>query len=101
MKELDPGETMLKVYDSAGRLVADSTIYLEEWQTHRVDFENLDGGPALHGDYSGDGRLAVNDVIALVLGMRENPGETYYDYNGDGNLNISDAIALLLAMRAG
>ena len=101
LKELDPGETMLKVYDSADRLVADSTLYLEEWQTLRVDFEDLNGGPVLPGDYSGDGRLAVNDVIALLLGMREHPGDTYYDYNGDGNLDISDAIALLLAMRAG
>ncbi|MBN2288457.1 MAG: hypothetical protein JXQ83_03925, partial [Candidatus Glassbacteria bacterium] len=101
LKELDPDETLLRVYNPYGRVVADSSVYLEEWTTHRVDFQVPAGGPAVTGDYSGDGRLAVNDVIALLLGMRDYPEDTYFDFNGDGRLNVSDAVALLLFMRPG
>jgi len=100
LKELAPGETLLNVYDPTGRLVADSTLYLEEWETLRVDFQRL-GEPSPPGDYTGDGRLAINDVIALLLGMRDHPGDLHYDFNGDGRLAVTDAIALLLFMMPG
>ncbi|MEA2064373.1 MAG: DUF362 domain-containing protein [Gemmatimonadota bacterium] len=99
-KELSPGEVELKVFNDTGLLVADTTVYLEEYRNLRVDFLNLGhAGPQVTGDYSGDGDLAVNDVIALLIGMLDRPGDLYYDFNGDGRANVADAIALLLAMR--
>ena len=50
----------------------------------------------MKGDYNGDGALAINDVIQLLLLARENPGDPYLDFNEDGSYSITDAISLLL-----
>ena len=42
-----------------------------------------------------------SDVIALLIFMRDNPGDPGADFNSDANVDITDAIALLLAMRDG
>jgi flagellar hook assembly protein FlgD len=52
-------------------------------------------------DFNKDGNKAITDVIALLIFMRDNPGDLGADFNGDGNAAITDAIAMLLAMRDG
>ena len=53
------------------------------------------GVTQVKGDYSGDGKLALNDVISLVTLMRKRPGDKSLDYNQDGRENIIDVIVLL------
>ena len=104
LRELFRGDTEVSVYDSAGNVVADTLIYLEEWENTRLDINLGQGGagcPEIRGDYSGDSVLAINDVIALLLGMRAEPSNVCYDFSGDGAINIADAISLLLYIRAG
>jgi len=48
------------------------------------------------GDFNGDGKAGITDVIALLLAARSNPQDPGVDYNGDGAYSVSDAIALLL-----
>ncbi|MBN2289399.1 MAG: hypothetical protein JXQ83_08715, partial [Candidatus Glassbacteria bacterium] len=50
-------------------------------------------------DINGDGRVAITDVIALLLLARENPDDPLVDYNGDGAWSITDAVAMLLNIR--
>jgi len=52
-------------------------------------------------DFNGDGNKNIVDVIALLIYMRDNPGDLGADFNGDEKANITDAIAMLLAMRDG
>lgn len=52
-------------------------------------------------DINGDGQVAINDVIALLLMARENPEDPQVDYNGDGKYSMADAIALLINIRSG
>ena len=52
-------------------------------------------------DFTEDGNVNIADVIALLLFMRENPGDLKADFNQDDNSNIADAIAMLLAIRDG
>lgn len=47
-------------------------------------------------DYNGDGRSDVHDVIAVIIGGRNNPDDLRVDYNGDGIFTIADALDLLL-----
>ena len=104
LRELFRGDTEVNVYDSEGNAVADTLIYLEEWLNTRLDInieQAGDGCPEISGDYSGDGMLAINDVIALLLGMRDEPEYTCYDFSGDGAMNVADAISLLLYLRPG
>jgi len=62
-------------------------------------------GPIVNGfrycDFNGDGNNTISDVIALLIHMRDNPGDPGGDFNGDGKVGITDAIAMLLAMRDG
>lgn len=69
---------------------------------HRI-VEYIDENPpaVVPCDFNGDGRLAINDVIALLLFQRANPGDLAADFNGDGEAVIADAIAMLLAWRNG
>ncbi|MBN2288677.1 MAG: SUMF1/EgtB/PvdO family nonheme iron enzyme [Candidatus Glassbacteria bacterium] len=52
-------------------------------------------------DINGDGKVLINDIIALLIMGRDNPNDPNIDYNGDGKYTVSDAIALLLAVRDG
>jgi hypothetical protein len=46
-------------------------------------------------DYSGDSRLAVTDVITLLVMARRDPSDPVLDWNNDGAYSIADAISLL------
>ena len=60
------------------------------------------GGPVgVMCDFNGDGNKVITDVIALLIFMRNNPGDLGADFNADGKANITDAIAMLIAMRDG
>ncbi len=48
------------------------------------------------GDYNGDGRVGVADVLALVLGARSGTADSTLDYNADGVLDGADPLDLLL-----
>ncbi|MEA2064260.1 MAG: DUF4091 domain-containing protein [Gemmatimonadota bacterium] len=57
--------------------------------------------PRLPGDHNGDGVLTINDVILLLLLIRESPDDPDLDFNGDGRANIIDAVALIISMMKG
>ncbi|MEA1996614.1 MAG: right-handed parallel beta-helix repeat-containing protein, partial [Gemmatimonadota bacterium] len=46
-------------------------------------------------DFNGDGKLEINDVIALLLLARSDPYNPLLDWNGDGKYAIDDVIALM------
>ena len=52
-------------------------------------------------DFNQDGNIKVNDVIAMLIFLRENPGNLKADYNRDGYANIIDAVDMLLAQIRG
>jgi hypothetical protein len=58
------------------------------------------GQPAaqLPGDYNGDGKLTISDVILLIRLMRESPGDPGLDFDGDGKTSITDAVALIISI---
>jgi FlgD Ig-like domain/Cytochrome c554 and c-prime len=55
--------------------------------------------PALACDFNEDGNIDIEDVIALLLFQRANPGDLSGDYNGDGRADIADAISMLVKIR--
>jgi len=52
--------------------------------------------PGENCDFSGEGTVSINDVIAFLLLARDNPEHSRLDWNGDGIYSIIDAVALLL-----
>ncbi|HUU26724.1 MAG TPA: DUF4832 domain-containing protein [archaeon] len=56
------------------------------------------GGIGYREDFNADGKVAVTDVIALILFARDNPDDPRCDLNGDGVYSISDALELLLKL---
>ena len=64
--------------------------------------EEAGGGASTmkRGDYSGDGRLALNDAISLLVLMSQNPDNMELDYNGDGRVSVTDAIKLIIDIMA-
>ncbi len=52
-------------------------------------------------DFSGDGKIAINDVIVFLLMARDNPNDPRLDWNEDGSYAINDAIVLLLDIMHG
>ena len=58
------------------------------------------GQPAaqLPGDYNGDGKLTISDVILLIRLMNESPGDPDLDFDGDGKTLITDAVALIISI---
>ncbi|HUU28327.1 MAG TPA: choice-of-anchor D domain-containing protein [archaeon] len=59
------------------------------------------GGIAKSCDFNADSRVNIVDIVAFLLGARDNPGDPRYDWNGDGGYSIADAIALILDIRDG
>ncbi|MBN2289741.1 MAG: PQQ-binding-like beta-propeller repeat protein, partial [Candidatus Glassbacteria bacterium] len=57
--------------------------------------------PAKNCDFSGDGLVAIGDVIFFLLIGRDSPGDPRLDWNGDGVYDIGDAIALLKDIMGG
>ena len=58
-------------------------------------------GPApasfrLAEDFSGDGRVSVSDVLALLIEGKKSPGEPRFDYNRDGTYSFEDVRSLLV-----
>ncbi|HUU26381.1 MAG TPA: FlgD immunoglobulin-like domain containing protein [archaeon] len=47
-------------------------------------------------DFSGDSRVAIDDVIAFLLVGRDDPANPLVDWNRDGAYTIADAVALLI-----
>ncbi|MBN2289303.1 MAG: hypothetical protein JXQ83_08220, partial [Candidatus Glassbacteria bacterium] len=58
-------------------------------------------GPGKNCDFSGDGTIAISDVITFLLLARDNPGDPRLDWNEDGKYTIGDAINLLLDIMHG
>ncbi len=48
------------------------------------------------GDYNGDGRVGLADVLALLLGARSGGADSTLDYNADGAFDGADPLDLLL-----
>ncbi|HUU26688.1 MAG TPA: putative glycoside hydrolase [archaeon] len=48
------------------------------------------------GDFNGDSRLNILDVIRLVIDIRAGSDNPCLDFNQDGEKNVSDAIALIV-----
>ena len=70
----------------------------------RVRYEITTGGTAVPPkscDFSGDGTIAINDVITFLLLARDNPRDPMADWNDDGRYEINDAIALLRDIQNG
>ena len=57
--------------------------------------------PVTACDFNGDGLCYLSDVIALILALRDSPGNLPGDLNGDGLFNLADARDLLNALRHG
>ncbi len=55
---------------------------------------------ALEGDYDYDGRVALSDVVHLLVRALRHPGDPWVDVDGDGRWSIADALRLLLRVRA-
>ena len=53
----------------------------------------------LEGDINGDGILNVSDAIALMMTIRNDPGNLRVDFNRDESTDVRDVISLLLFMR--
>ncbi|MBN2289956.1 MAG: DUF4091 domain-containing protein [Candidatus Glassbacteria bacterium] len=51
---------------------------------------------AVPGDYNGDGKLTISDVIMLIRLMRQTPNDPDLDFDKDGRTSITDAVALIL-----
>ena len=53
-------------------------------------------------DFTGDGKILINDVIAYLLYARDYPDDlAKLDWNGDGKYLINDAITFLLHIQQG
>ena len=52
-------------------------------------------------DWSEDGSVGINDVIAFLLVARDNPNASGLDRNADGKYTIADAINLLITINHG
>ncbi|MEA2063294.1 MAG: hypothetical protein U9P14_06330 [Gemmatimonadota bacterium] len=61
--------------------------------------DEIDTG--MRGDFNQDGRLAITDVIKLILLQFESPDDPALDFNSDGRTNITDAIDLIRHMFQG
>jgi len=48
------------------------------------------------GDFTGDGKLGMSDVIKMIIEMNAGSEDPCLDFNEDGKKNISDAIALII-----
>ena len=59
------------------------------------------GAPSKTCDYSGDGKILINDVIVFLLRARDNPDDPAVDWDGNGSYAINDAILLLLDIMKG
>ncbi len=53
----------------------------------------------LKGDYNGDGRLGLLDVLTLLVRGVVNPAESSLDFNADGHYSLADAVALVRQVR--
>ena len=80
---------------SAG-LTEEKFLNLREELAAAIEEAGGSAPSAKHGDYSGDGRLALNDAISLLILMSQTPGDPKLDYNGDGRVNVADAIKLII-----
>ncbi len=52
----------------------------------------------LKGDVNEDGKVDINDVVAVVNQMAGNGGWRYADVNDDGDVNINDVVAIVNIM---
>ncbi|MCE5270840.1 choice-of-anchor D domain-containing protein [bacterium] len=57
--------------------------------------------PVTGCDFNADGRSYLDDLIALVLALRDRPADMRGDLNGDGRFDLLDARTLLDALRHG
>ncbi|MBN2290029.1 MAG: hypothetical protein JXQ83_11905 [Candidatus Glassbacteria bacterium] len=48
------------------------------------------------GDFNGDGKLGMSDVIKMILEMNAGSEDLCLDFNGDGQQSIADAVALII-----
>ena len=62
---------------------------------------NLINAQSYREDINGDGSVAINDAISLILLGSAEPGNPLADYNSDGAYGITDAISLIIAITRG
>ncbi|MBN2289298.1 MAG: hypothetical protein JXQ83_08190 [Candidatus Glassbacteria bacterium] len=74
---------------------------LIEMEYRVVEYVDANPPAGVGCDFNGDGRKEINDVIALLLFQRANPGDLRADFNGDGKADITDAVSLLIAWKKG
>lgn len=67
----------------------------------RARIKTLDPIKFITCDFNVDGKIDLNDVISLLIYLRDNPGDLKADFNGDGNANMIDAITMLIAQKNG
>ena len=53
----------------------------------------------VNGDYDGDGRVSIFDLLDLLKMMRASTPDPGYDFNADGRVNIFDLLGLLNALK--
>jgi len=52
-------------------------------------------GTGLRGDYNGDGKVGLLDVLAYLIAAHRTPDDPEHDLNGDGKVTLADALTLL------
>ena len=79
-------------------LVEESFAQARARVAERILAEGGDPPAEVPGDYNGDGKLSVTDVIAMIRRMAASLDDPALDFNHDGKVAISDAVALILAI---
>ncbi|MEA1996373.1 MAG: dockerin type I repeat-containing protein, partial [Gemmatimonadota bacterium] len=109
--ERDTSEVGVRIVPQRGGEPLEVLFSRRGAMTARVKFGDEDGSfeplpsevdttaAGLKGDINGDGKLAITDVICLLLRGLQNSDDASVDFNGDGHFTITDAIALLLYIR--
>ena len=75
-----------------------SAVSLYQWRytTEEATFEVY-----LLGDVNGDGKVRVDDVLAVALSFGLNEGDPnwnpLYDLNGDGKIRVDDILIVAIA----
>ncbi len=107
--EIDTSRAGLKITPAGGapiEVLFNLRGDLDAWvrQGGAAEFEQLSTGidstinQSFRGDFNGDGRLGLADVLELLLSARSNPADTRLDFNADGKWSLGDAIDLLRFM---
>lgn len=88
--DYNPNDPNIPYNDNIARVFFDNVVLATEY------IGPVATGKRPGGDYDGDGRVGISDVIRLIrLSIKEYP-DISADYNCDGVCNITDALRLLI-----